>query len=231
MLTLRPAKDRGTADYGWLKPNYTFSFADYHDPRWMGFRSLRVINEDRINAGMGFDLHPHRNMEIITVVIEGGLKHRDEMNGQVHEATLTPGRVQRMSAGTGVRHSEVNASGTHPVHLLQIWITPNQGGLPPRYDEKEFPPQEHGLTLLCSHTGRDHSLPIYQDADVWLAKLDGEGSLHLPVAGGRGVWVQVFAGHVQVNGTGMSAGDGAAIEGAQAVELLGQGSALVFDLA
>ncbi len=229
MLTLRPAHERGTADYGWLKPNFSFSFGEYHDPKWMGYRSLRVINEDRIAPAMGFDTHGHRDMEIITVVIEGALAHRDQMNGKMHEANLRPGRVQRMSAGSGVRHSEFNASETDELHLMQVWIQPSANGLTPRYDEKEFPTESLGLTLLCSREGRDNSLPIYQDADLYLAKL-ADGKAQLNLRPGRGAWVQVFAGSLVVNGTKMNAGDGAIIEDEAQVALAGSGEALVFDL-
>ncbi len=229
MLTLRPASERGTADYGWLKPNYSFSFGDYHDPKWMGFRTLRVINEDTIAPGGGFPTHPHRDMEIVTVVIKGALAHRDLMDGKAHEASLRPGRVQRMSAGSGIRHSEYNASQTEPLHLMQIWFEPEATGLPPRYDEKEFPLEARGLTLLCSRDGRDHSLPIYQDADLYLAKLQ-DGKAQLDLRPGRGAWVQVFAGSLSVNGVKMHAGDGAIIEDEAQVALLGTGEALVFDL-
>ena len=230
MLTLRPSHERGTADYGWLKPNFSFSFGEYHDPKWMGYRALRVINEDRIAPSMGFDTHGHRDMEIITVVIKGALAHRDRMNGKVHEASLRPGRVQRMSAGFGVRHSEFNASETDELHLMQVWIQPSANGLDPRYDEKEFPLEARGLTLLCSPDGRDNSLPIYQDADLYLAKLAGNAPAALALRPGRGAWVQVFAGGLTVNGTAMKAGDGAIIEGEPQVTLEGAGEALVFDL-
>lgn len=229
MITLRPAHERGTADYGWLKPNFSFSFGEYHDPKWMGYRSLRVINEDRIAPAMGFDTHGHRDMEIITVVIEGSLAHRDQMGGKAHEANLRPGRVQRMSAGSGIRHSEFNASETDELHLMQVWIMPEANGLAPRYDEKEFPIEAHGLTLLCSRDGRDGSLPIYQDADLYLAKLK-DGQAQLDLRQGRGAWVQVFAGALTVNGVKMNAGDGAIVEGEAQVALSGTGEALVFDL-
>ena len=233
MVTLRPAHERGTADYGWLKPNYSFSFADYYDPKWMGFRSLRVINEDTIAAGGGFPTHPHRDMEIITVVIDGALAHRDLMDGKAHEARLAPGRVQRMSAGSGIRHSEYNASQTDPLHLMQIWIEPEAEGLKPRYDEKDFPVEATGLTLLCSRDGRDGSLPVYQDADLYLAKLEAGGKAQLNLRSGRGAWVQVISGDLRVNGTAMKAGDGAAVEGETALAFEAQtaAQALVFDLA
>jgi redox-sensitive bicupin YhaK (pirin superfamily) len=232
MLTIRRSSDRGHADHGWLDTHHTFSFADYHDPAHMGFRSLRVINEDRVAGGAGFGTHPHRDMEILSYVLEGALSHKDSMGtGSV----IKPGDVQRMTAGTGVRHSEQNASRTEPVHFLQIWITPVHLGLPPGYEQKAFPEAERRgkLRLVASRDGRDGSITVHQDVSLYATLLDGAETARLDVAKGRHVWVQVARGSVEVNGQALTAGDGAAITEETAIALAnGRGAeVLVFDLA
>src|SRR5579864_8192344 len=177
MMTILKANERGHANHGWLDSYHTFSFADYHDPQWMGYRSLRVINDDLVMPGMGFGTHPHRDMEIITYILSGALEHKDSMgNGRV----IRPGEVQYMAAGTGVRHSEFNPAKDEAVHLLQIWIVPDQTGVKPRYAEKSLQKAPGGkLNLVTSKTGRDNSIAIHQDADLWIAKLGpGEHAVH-----------------------------------------------------
>lgn len=230
MMNIRKANERGHANHGWLDTYHTFSFADYYDPRWMGFRTLRVINDDLVMPGMGFGTHPHRDMEILTYILSGSLEHKDSMgNGRVIRA----GEVQYMSAGTGVRHSEFNPSGDEAVHLLQIWIQPDRTGLAPRYAEKSFAAMPNGgLHLVASKTGREGSIAIRQDADVWLAKLGaGQRATH-PLAPGRHAWVHIAEGEVTLNGKTLAGGDAAAVSGETALELSASkpAQALVFDL-
>ena len=196
MITTRKANERGHAEHGWLDTYHTFSFADYHDPQWMGFRSLRVINDDLVLPRAGFGMHPHRDMEIITYILSGQLAHKDSMgNGR----TITPGEFQYMSAGTGVLHSEQNPSGTEAVHLLQIWIQPDAKGVKPGYAEKSMKDAESGkLHLVTSKTGRDSSIAIHQDSDLYLAKLDAAQSVSHPLAPGRHAWLHVAEGEVTV---------------------------------
>jgi quercetin 2,3-dioxygenase len=234
MITIRRAEDRGHAHHGWLDSRHTFSFADYHDEEHMGFRALRVINEDRVAPGQGFGTHGHRDMEIISYVLEGALGHKDSMGTG---SSIRPGEVQRMSAGTGVLHSEMNASRDEPVHFLQIWILPDRGGHAPSYEQKAFPEADRRgkLRLVASPDGLDGSLRIHQDARLYLGLLGpGERASH-PLAPGRAAWVQVARGEATVNGQALRAGDGAAIEGEAAVEVAGGGTGvadvLVFDLA
>lgn len=231
MITIRKADARGRYDHGWLDTRHTFSFADYHDPRHMGFRDLRVVNEDRVVPGEGFGTHPHRDMEILTYVLEGALAHRDSLgNG----STIRPGEVQRMSAGTGVRHSEYNASRDAPVHFLQIWIRPDRAGHAPSYEQRAFPAAERrgGLRLLASPDGADGSLTIHQDVRVLGALLAAGQEATLALAPGRHAWVQVAGGEVDVNGTSLAAGDGAALSDEPQVSLRARADAevLVFDL-
>ncbi|MDA1183049.1 MAG: pirin family protein [Acidobacteria bacterium] len=210
MITRRPSSERGHANHGWLHTYHTFSFADYRDPVHMGFRSLRVINEDVVAPGQGFGTHPHHDMEIVTYVLSGGLEHRDSTGSH---GVITPGLVQRMSAGTGVTHSEFNASKTDPVHLLQIWIVPEVRGVTPRYEDRPFPVERmmNRLGLLVSPDGADGSLDIYQDVKIFSAVLDaGRGVTH-ELAAARHVWVQVARGRVTVNGLALDQGDGAAL--------------------
>jgi hypothetical protein len=232
MMTIRRATERGHAEHGWLDGYHSFSFADYYDPKHMGFRGLRVINEDWIAPGQGFGRHPHRDMEIISYVVEGALEHQDSMgNGSV----MRPGDVQRMSAGTGVTHSEFNGSKSEPVHLLQIWLVPAERGIEPSYEQKHFSEQEkHGkLRLVASPKGDDGSVTIHTDARLYAGKFaSGERAQH-ELGPGRHAWVQVVRGRVNVNGTALGAGDGAALSDVGAVGLEGVDDAevLLFDLA
>jgi len=230
MMKIRKANERGHAEHGWLDTYHTFSFADYHDPQWMGFRSLRVINDDLVMPGMGFGTHPHRDMEIITYVLSGALEHKDSMgNGRVIQA----GDVQYMAAGTGVRHSEYNPAKDEAVHLLQIWIEPDRKGVAPRYGEKSFKNAPAGkLHLVTSKAGRDGSIPIHQDADLWLAKLEAGNRVAHQLAPGRQAWVHVAEGEVTLNGKTLQAGDAAALTEPVALELTATRPAqvLLFDL-
>jgi redox-sensitive bicupin YhaK (pirin superfamily) len=227
MIRVRRAEERGHFDHGWLDTYHTFSFADYHDPDFMGFRSLRVINEDRVEAGRGFGTHGHRDMEIISYVLEGELGHGDSMGtGSV----IRPGEVQRMSAGTGVMHSEKNASAM-PVHFLQIWILPERKGIAPSYEQKAFPAseRENRLRLVASHDGRDGSLTIHQDVDLYTTNLR-DGSITFDFRPNRYGWLQVARGFITLNDQELRAGDGAAIEKESQVTIAGDGEVLLFDL-
>ena len=209
MIKIRPSNKRGTANYGWLDTHYTFSFSDYYDPQFMGFRDLRVINEDFIEPAQGFPKHGHRDMEIITYMIDGELSHRDSMgNGE----TIRPNEVQRMTAGTGILHSEYS-SPTDKTHLLQIWILPEKNGLTPSYEQKLFPPEEkYGkLRLVASRGGDDGSVSINQDVKLYASVLDNENKVTHDLAAGRHAWIQQISGSVDVNGQLLEAGDGAAI--------------------
>src|SRR3954464_13003830 len=212
MIELRKSASRGHANHGWLDSYHSFSFADYHDPDHMGFSSLRVINEDVVQPGQGFGTHGHRDMEIITYILDGALEHKDSMgNGSV----IRPGDVQRMSAGTGVRHSEFNASSDEPVHLLQIWIEPEVNGIAPGYEEKHFDPASRRghLRLIASRDGRDGSVTIHQDAAVYAALLDGSEAARHPHEAERKTYLHVARGSVAVNGTALTAGDAIKISG------------------
>jgi quercetin 2,3-dioxygenase len=232
MITIRPAQDRGTANFGWLDSRHTFSFGEYYDPNNMGFGNLRVINEDKVTPGQGFATHGHRDMEIISYVLEGALEHKDSIGtGSV----IRPGDVQRMSAGTGIRHSEYNASKTDPVHFLQIWILPEQHGIAPGYEQKTFAEAEKrsNLKLVGSRDGRDGSITIHQDVDFYAAALqDGDFVSH-SLAAGRVAWLQVARGSVQLNDQTLSAGDGAAISQESLITLRGAdktAEALLFEM-
>jgi len=234
MIKIRPAAARGHSNQGWLDTYFTFSFANYYDPKHMGFRNLRVINEDWVSAGNGFGAHPHRDMEIITYIIEGELSHRDSTGT---EATIKQHDVQRMSAGTGVVHSEYNHS-DKPVHLLQIWIMPEADGLQPSYEDQTFPREQkqNQLRLIASHDGRDNSTRINQGASVYASLLDSGESLELDLPAGRHAWVQLVGGELEVNGTRLAKGDGAAVSDVGHLTLAsvgGNGAAefLLFDLA
>ena len=209
MMNIRRANERGHAEHGWLDTYHTFSFANYYDPNWMGYRSLRVINDDLVMPGMGFGTHPHRDMEIITYILSGALQHKDSMgNGRI----IRPGEVQYMSAGTGVQHSEFNPSKDEAVHLLQIWIQPDQKGVTPRYAEKSLVTAETGkLHLVTSKTGRDGSIAIHQDADLWLGKLEAGNRVTHKLASGRNAWLHVAEGEVSLDGKKLEGGDAAAI--------------------
>ncbi|NJR51325.1 MAG: pirin family protein [Leptolyngbyaceae cyanobacterium CSU_1_3] len=230
MITLRKAEDRGHADHGWLDSYHTFSFANYYDPNHMGFHALRVINEDHIAANRGFGAHSHRDMEIITYVLEGALEHQDSMGNR---AVMRPGDVQRMTAGTGVTHSEYNPSDRDPVHLLQIWILPNKKNLTPGYEQTAYSEAEkHGtLRLIASEDGRDNSVTVHQDLNLYATVLRADQSVRL-LDHDRHFWIQVARGSVWVNGELLGQGDAAALEG-EALALVGKEEAevLVFDLA
>jgi redox-sensitive bicupin YhaK (pirin superfamily) len=230
--TIRRSEERGSANFGWLDSKHTFSFGGYHDPAHMGFGPLRVINEDRVAPGGGFPTHPHRDMEIISYVVEGALAHRDSTGAS---SVIRPGDVQRMSAGTGVRHSEYNASEADPVHFLQIWIVPERQGLKPGYEQKTFAAEEKRgrLRLVGSRDGREGSVVIHQDVDLYATLLEPGKPVTHRLAAGRGAWVQVVDGVLTVNGQQLRAGDGVAISGAGELRLEAEAAteALVFDMA
>lgn len=231
MLTLRRSAERGHANHGWLDTHHTFSFANYYDPAHMGFGPLRVINDDRIAAGRGFGTHGHRDMEIITYVLDGAIAHKDSMGSG---STIRPGDVQRMSAGRGVMHSEFNPQPDAATHMLQIWIEPDVAGIAPEYEEKRFPEADKRgrLRQLVSPDGADGSLRIHQDARLYAGLFDGTESAELPLAAGRRSWVHVARGSLVVNGQRLGAGDGLALQNEAAVRLGdGEGAeVLVFDL-
>jgi len=231
MITIRPANERGYANHGWLKSRHTFSFADYVDPDFIGFSKLRVINDDRVVAGAGFPTHPHRNMEIVSYVLDGALEHKDSMgNGSV----IRPGDVQRMTAGTGVTHSEFNASKKDPVRFLQIWIFPNKNGLKPGYEQKHFDEQQRRgrLRLVGSPDGSDGSILIHQDVRLYAGLFDRGESDEISQAPNRKYYVHVAKGSVDVGGTRLNEGDGAFVERQAdlSVEGINRGEVLVFDL-
>jgi quercetin 2,3-dioxygenase len=234
MITVRKAEDRGRFDHGWLDTRHTFSFADYHDPAQMGFRALRVINEDRVKPGEGFGTHGHRDMEILSYVLSGALAHKDSTGGG---GVLRPGEVQRMSAGTGVRHSEFNGSQEEEVHFLQIWILPDRPGHPPSYEQRAYPEVERRgrLRLVASPDGAEGSTTLHQDARVFATLLGRGARVEHALAPGRHAWVQVARGQIEVNGVPLRAGDGAALSAERALALEGRGDGeaevLVFDLA
>ena len=230
MMKLRKSNERGHAKHGWLDTYHTFSFADYYDPQWMGYRSLRVINDDLVMPGMGFGTHPHRDMEIITYILRGALEHKDSMgNGRVIRA----GELQYMSAGSGVRHSEFNPSKDEAVHLLQIWIQPDQAGVTPRYAEKKLQDAPTGkLHLMTSKTGRDGSIAIHQDADLWLAKLEAGQNVSHSLAKNRHAWVHVAEGEVSIEWQNAHGGDAVGVDGESKLQLTAtkQSQVLLFDL-
>jgi hypothetical protein len=231
MITLRKARDRGHAEHGWLDSWHTFSFADYYDPKHMGFRSLRVINEDRVAAGKGFPTHSHRDMEILTYVLDGALEHKDSMgNGSV----MRPGDVQRMSAGTGVGHSEFNGSRTEPVHFLQIWVLPEQRNLPASYEQKHFSEQDRQgkLRVVASRDGADGAVQVHQDMKLLAGRFAEGESARYELASGRHAWLHVARGTVRVNDVELAAGDALQVSEEAALELRGVRDAevLLFDL-
>jgi redox-sensitive bicupin YhaK (pirin superfamily) len=231
-ITVRRAAARGREDHGWLDTRHTFSFAEYYDPAHMGFRALRVINEDRVAPGAGFPPHGHRDMEIVSYVLAGALQHRDSLGtGSV----IRPGDVQRMTAGTGVTHSEFNASRDEPVHFLQIWILPRRRGLEPGYEQKAFPEDEkrNAWRLLASEDGRDGSVTIHQDVRLLVTLLDAGREVRHALAPGRHAWLQVARGRVTLDGVALEAGDGAAVSEARELVLTAtaDAEALLFDLA
>ncbi len=231
MITVRKANDRGHFDHGWLNTFHTFSFADYQDPEHMGFRVLRVINEDRVQPGCGFATHAHRDMEILSYVLAGALEHKDSLgNGSI----IRPGEVQRMSAGTGVTHSEFNPSSSEPVHFLQIWFLPERRGVAPGYEQRAFPPDEthNRLRLVASRDGRDGSVTINQDVDVYATRPDAKADVRYEMRPRRHLWVQVARGALRLNKHALEAGDGAALSDESVVRLTAtrDAEALLFDL-
>jgi len=230
MKMIRRANERGHAEHGWLDTYHTFSFADYYDPNWMGFRSLRVINDDLVMPGMGFGTHPHRDMEIITYILSGALQHKDSMgNGRI----IRPGEVQYMAAGTGIQHSEFNPSKDEAVHLLQIWIVPERRGLKPHYAEKSLANAPLGrFNLVVSKTGREDSVAINQDADLYVAKLEAGNEASHALKSSRHAWVHVAEGEVKLNGDTLSAGDAVAFSDEARVQLVAAkpSQVLLFDL-
>lgn len=233
MIAVRKAEDRGVGRHGWLTTHHTFSFANYYDPRHMGFRSLRVINEDTVTPGRGFGAHQHDNMEIVSIVMEGALAHKDSTGGQ---GVLRRGEVQRMSAGSGVVHSEFNGSDAEPVHFFQIWIEPSESGIRPGYEQKLFPDDERRdrLRVVVAPGGPDGALDIHQNARVLTGILSAGSRVEHALAPGRGAWIQVARGSVNVNGTSLKAGDGAAIEEETLLTIAAENAeseVLLFDLA
>ncbi len=233
MITIRPAHERGAANFGWLDTRHTFSFGNYYDPSHMGFASLRVINEDKISPSMGFGTHGHRDMEIVTYVLSGAIKHEDSIgNGSV----IRPGDVQRMSAGTGIRHSEFNASNTEPVHMLQIWLLPGQAGLEPSYEQIHIAPAEKQsqLRLIGSPDGQNGSVTIHQDVKLYATLLASGDQVDHALNPGRVAWVQVARGAIDLNGHALTAGDGAAVSDLEPLTLTGtatEAEVLLFDMA
>ena len=238
MLTLRKAQDRGHADHGWLNSFHSFSFADYHDPAHMGFGNLRVVNDDTVAPGSGFGTHGHRDMEIISYVLDGALAHQDSMGngtaGGANAGVIKPGDVQRMTAGTGVRHSEFNDSEDERVHLLQIWILPAETGIDPGYEEKKFEGDEkrNRLRVVASPDGRDGSVTIHQDAEIYVSQLEDGREVAHELGLGRHAWLQVARGAVELNGHKLEQGDGAAASDEGRLAIVGRGPAevLLFDL-
>jgi redox-sensitive bicupin YhaK (pirin superfamily) len=231
-MIVRRAEDRGHADHGWLDSHHTFSFADYFDPAHMGFGPLRVINDDRVAGGAGFPAHAHRDMEIVSYVLEGALEHRDTLG---FHAVIRPGDVQRMTAGTGVRHSEYNASDRDPVHFLQIWIIPEEQSLKPGYAQKTFSDAEKRdqLRLVASHDGRDGSIVVHRDVDIYATLLSPGAMVAHELRDSRGAWIHVARGALKLNGESLKAGDGAALTGVGRLDAIGEDQAevLIFDMA
>jgi redox-sensitive bicupin YhaK (pirin superfamily) len=230
MIAIRPAAERGRTEIDWLDSRHTFSFGEYFDPRHMGFRALRVINEDHVVPGAGFPTHGHRNMEIVTYVLDGAIAHKDSLGtGSV----IRPGEVQRMTAGTGIRHSEFNHSDDAPLHFLQIWILPEKDGLPPGYEQKSFAKQPGALRLVGSRDGRDGSITVHQDVDIHAAVLCAGDAVDFAPAPDRHVWVQVARGAVTLNGQALRQGDGAAVSKEPSLKIAAQEDAeiVLFDLA
>jgi quercetin 2,3-dioxygenase len=232
MITQRPGNDRGTGKHGWLTSRHSFSFGDYFDPAHMGFRALRVINEDRVIPGAGFPPHGHRDMEIISYVLDGALEHKDTTGTS---SVIRPGEVQRMTAGTGIRHSEYNHSKKEPVHFLQIWILPEKAGLAPGYEQRAFPIDKNQgeLRLVASRDGRESSVTVHQDVDLYAARLNENDKVSFALRSGRHVWIQVARGQIRLNGNPLKEGDGAAVTEEAGLEIVGETAAeiLLFDLA
>jgi len=232
MIRVRPAAERGRTDWGWLDSRHTFSFGEYHDPRHEGFRALRVINDDRVRAGAGFGTHGHRDMEILSYVLEGALEHKDSAGGG---GVIRPGEIQFMRAGTGVTHSEFNHSKAEPVHFLQVWIVPDERGLKPAYGQLAFDREAaaHSFVLLASRDGRQGSIQVHQDVDLWGTSIGAGQGRELRLRPGRHAWIHVARGSVSVNGTLLGEGDGAAVSGEEGLQFRSEtgGEALMFDLA
>ena len=230
MFTLRPSNERGYFNHGWLDTYHTFSFGDYHDPEHTSFRSLRVINEDVVAAGRGFGMHPHRNMEIVTYILSGSLEHQDSLGSR---GTIKPGEIQRITAGSGLLHSEVNPSKTDPVHLLQIWLTPEKLNLTPSYEQKVIAPHKTGeLTLIASSTPREGAVKIHQDVDIYRGLMKAGEETSFTLRPGRGAWIQAAKGSLLVNGNEVGAGDGAGIENETSLTISARAESefLLFDL-
>lgn len=232
MITIRKSSERGHMNHGWLDTYHTFSFGSYYDPKHMGFRSLRVINDDTVAPGRGFGSHPHDNMEIITYILSGALAHKDSMG---HQQSITPGEVQHMSAGTGIMHSEFNPSPDEPVHLYQIWIEPDKENVKPRYSQTRFAPEgrRNALKLVASPDGSDGSIPIYSDTKLFASTIEAGKAVSHAIPAGRHAWVQVLKGEAEVNGSKVSTGDGAALSNEPSVTVKADKEAeiLLFDLA
>lgn len=232
MLQIRKSDERGLANHGWLKSRHTFSFADYHDPKHMGFRTLRVINEDRIAGGTGFGSHGHKDMEIISYVVSGGLEHKDSMGTK---SLIKPGEVQRMSAGKGIVHSEYNAETKNETHFFQIWIQPKNKGIAPSYGQKSFEDDLNSkkMVLVISESGKDGSLAINQDADLYLSRLKAGDDLEFKMRANRGMWVQVIKGKININGKEIATGDALSFENAELFKFkaVDQSELMIFDLA
>jgi redox-sensitive bicupin YhaK (pirin superfamily) len=232
MIQVRPAEQRGRTDWGWLDSRHTFSFGEYYDEAHMGFRSLRVINDDRVKGGAGFGTHGHRDMEILSYVLDGALAHKDSSGGG---GVIRPGEIQFMRAGTGVTHSEYNHSQAEPVHFLQIWIEPDRGGLKPTYGQRAFDQEtaSRQFVLLASRDGRDGTIQVQQDVDLWVTLLDEGDRRAFSLSAARHAWVHVARGAASVNGTPLREGDGAAVSGEAGLEFLARepSELLLFDLA
>ncbi len=229
LINIRKSSERGHTQLGWLNSYHSFSFSEYYDPNFMGFQSLRVINEDYIQPAKGFGMHPHRNMEIITYVVEGSLEHKDSMGTG---STIIPGEIQRMSAGTGVQHSEFNHSKTNPLHLLQIWIIPNEKNLQPSYEQKTIKQEKNKLILIGSPHTDKNSIIIHQDVELFSAELSSEHTLNYELKNGRVAWLQLIKGKININEQQLSAGDGASISALNKIEVkcIEAAEFLLFDL-
>lgn len=229
MITIRKSEDRGHADHGWLSTQYTFSFSEYYDPNFLGFRTLRVINEDVVEPTKGFDTHPHDNMEILTYILEGSLEHKDTMGTH---SQIRKGEFQLMTAGTGIKHSEFNPSKKEPVHLLQIWITPDKIGLPPGYQQTSFVDHKQGLKLVVSPEGKEGSLKIHQDARIYLGRFQTNQKTEVKLSADRHVWVQMIRGQIALNGASLNEGDGASISNEKLISVQAnkESEFLLFDL-
>jgi hypothetical protein len=229
MISVRKSEERGTANHGWLTTHHTFSFSSYFDPKFMGFRTLRVINEDIVSAKKGFDTHPHSDMEILTYILDGSLEHKDTMGTH---SQIRKGDFQLMTAGTGIEHSEFNPSKDKSVHLLQIWIQPEKKGLKPEYQQKSFADHESGLLLVVSSDGREGSLKIHQNARIYLGRFQSGEAADWSLETGRHAWIQMIHGQVDINGVALTAGDGASITGEKGIRFASNESSefLLFDL-